>query len=477
VSQIRPGSGHPPVVISGRSSPQTVLHRVLWYCYELSANQWLGPVELKRLQERRLREIVRHAYDKVPLYKEKLDAQGIKPEEIKSLDDIRKLPFTTKQEIRDGIPDRSIARDYHLEDCVRASTSGTSGGPMPVYYDRRFLDYCMAAWRFRKRQAIGVKPWQKVMVIGYGGLVTRRKNQGEEIQRKERKSHGRESLGPVANLLRGRERTVTIASDAKEVLTQMLEFDPKLIRGTPSYLRLLAEAMAERGIEGLGDKVVRTEGEVADEETRKFLESSFKCKVYDEYSSWDFGNGAWQCTKREGYHVDADLLILEVVKGNEPASPGERGEIVVTNLLNYAMPLIRYRVGDLGVLDDKTCSCGRGLPLLKSIDGREVDCFTLPSGQRITPRTIMTVIQGTLGVSRYQAVQESTNRVRIELMRRGDEPNVSVDELVGKCHGILGEDMDIEVSVTDRKDLKAKFRPIISMLTMAGEPRWTAPRS
>jgi len=89
----------------------------------------------------------------------------------------------------------------------------------------------------------------------------------------------------------------------------------------------------------------------------------------------------------------------------------------------------------------------------------------------------MTVIQGTLGVSRYQAVQESTNRVRIELMRRGDEPNVSVDELVGKCHGILGEDMDIEVSVTDRRDLKAKFRPIISMLTMAGEPRWTAPRS
>ncbi|MGD0318460.1 MAG: hypothetical protein ABSB56_02030 [Nitrososphaerales archaeon] len=425
-----------------------------------------------------MRDITTHAYNNVPLYKEKFDAQGIRPEHIRSLEDVQKLPFTTKQEVRDGIPDRSMARGSDLGDCIRASTSGTSGGPMAVFYDKRFMDYCMAAWRFRKRLAIGVKPWQKVMVIGYGGLIAPKKDQDQsgELARMKRKSQGRESLGPIVHLLRDREKRVTVGSDANEVLTQILKFDPKLIRGTPSYLRLLAEAMAERGIEGLGDKVVRTEGEVTDEETRKYLESSFKCKVFDEYSSWDFGNGAWQCTKREGYHIDADLLILEVVRGNERVSPGERGEIVVTNLLNYAMPLIRYRVGDIGVIDGKTCSCGRGLPLLKSIEGREADCFTLPGGQLITPRTIMTVIQGTPGVSRYQAVQESMNQVRIELMRRGNEPEVSKDELVARCHSILGEDMEIEVSITDRKNLKAKFRPVISKPTVAEEPRWTIPR-
>jgi len=455
-----------------------VLHRVLWYCNELSRNQWLGSVELKQLQEKRLRDITNHAYNNVPLYKEKFDALGIKPEDIRSLEDVQKLPFTTKQEVRNGIPDRSMTRGSDLGDCIRASTSGTSGGPMAVFYDKRFMDYCMAAWRFRKRLAIGVKPWQKVMVTGYGGLIAPKKGQDQsgEMARMKRKSQGRESLGPIVHLLRDREKRVTVGSDANEVLTQILEFDPKLIRGTPSYLRLLAEAMAERGIEGLGDKVVRTEGEVTDEETRRYLESSFKCKVFDEYSSWDFGNGAWQCTKREGYHIDADLLILEVVRGNEQVSPGERGEIVVTNLLNYAMPLIRYRVGDIGVLDDKTCSCGRGLPLLKSIEGREADCFTLRSGQLITPRTIMTVIQGTPGVSRYQAVQESMNQVRIELMRRGNEPDVSKDELVARCHNILGEDIEIEVSITDRKNLKAKFRPVISKPTVAEEPRWTIPR-
>jgi phenylacetate-CoA ligase len=453
-----------------------MFHRVLWDCYDLWRNQWLDPVDLRSLQGSRLRDIVNHAYNTVPLYKEKFDAQGVKPEDIRSLDDLQKLPFTTKQEIRDGIPHRSIAKGFEPADCIRASTSGTSGGSMPVFYDRKFMDYCMAAWRFRKRLAIGVQPWQKVMVIGYGGLAphkTDQENPGDG-PKPERKSQGRESLGPIVRLLRGREKTVTIGYDANEVLTQVLKFNPKLIRGTPSYLRLLAEAMAERRLGGLGDKVVRTEGEVADDETRRYLESSFKCKVYDEYSSWDFGNGAWQCTKREGYHIDADLLIMEVVKGDEPVLPGEQGEIVVTNLMNYAMPLIRYRVGDIGALSEEPCSCGRGLPLLRSIEGRRADCFTLPGNRLVTPRTIMTTIQGTPGVSRYQAVQESTTEVRIELMGRDDL--VSKDELAARCRGVLGQGVSVEVSVTDRKNVRAKFRPVISKLTVAEEPRWTAPR-
>jgi phenylacetate-CoA ligase len=450
-----------------------MLHRVLSYCVELSRNQWLGIKDLRELQEERLREIVSHAYHTVPLYREKFDSQGIRPGDIRSLEDLQKVPFTTKQEVRDGIPNKSLAAGFDRRDGILTFSSGTSGGPMPVFYDKRFMDYCMAAWRYRKRLATGVKPWDKVMVITYGGLPGPGKG---EATHTKRRSQGRESLGPIVHLLRGRERWASVRSDAKDVLTQVRKFEPKLIRGTPSYLRLLAEAMAEEGMEGLGDRVVRTEGEVADEETRGYLESSFKCKVYDEYSSWDFGNGAWQCTRREGYHIDADLLILEVVRGTEQASPGEMGEIVVTNLLNYAMPLIRYRVGDLGVLEDGTCSCGRSLPMLKSIEGRTADCFTLPGGEMVTPRTLMNAIQGTKGVSRYQAVQVDTNSVRIELMRRQTDPEVSVDELEARCRDVLGEGVELEVAVTDRKNLRAKFRPVVSRRSVAEEPRWTQPR-
>ena len=447
-----------------------MLHRVLRYCYELSRNQWAGPKELRQLQEKRLREIVSHAYNNVPLYREKFDARGIKPGDIRSLEDLQRLPFTTKQEVSGGLPQRSIARGFDLRDCIRASTSGTSGGPMPVYYDKRFGDYCQAAWVFRKQWAIGVEPWQKVLTIEYGGPPMRTLEQGGDKPREERKSPGRESLGPLVRLVRGRRRRATLFNDANRVLTDLLRFDPKLIRGSPSYLRLLAEAMADRGIEGFAGKTVRTEGELTDEETRRYLESSLKCRVYDEYSSWDFGNGAWQCKRREGYHIDADMLIMEVVRGSEQASAGERGEIVVTNLLNYAMPLIRYRVGDVGILDDKYCSCGRSLPLLKSIEGRRSDCFQLPGGRLVTPRTIMTAIQGSPGVSRYQAVQESTGEIRIQLMKRESEPAIAKEELVSRCRTILGEDVEVAVTVTDRSNFKAKFRPVISKVSVTEEP-------
>jgi len=142
----------------------------------------------------------------------------------------------------------------------------------------------------------------------------------------------------------------------------------------------------------------------------------------------------------------------------------------------YAMPLTRYRVGDVGIFGDGMCSCGRGLPLLKSIEGRIVDCFRLSNGRIVTPKAIMATIQGCPGVSRYQAVQQGANKITIELMKRKNDPEVSVEDLVSRCHGILGNDVEIEVFMGDRKNLKAKFRPVISKLTMSGESRWTKPR-
>lgn len=311
--------------------------RVLWYCYELLKNEWLKPTELKRLQLKRLKALLKYAYQNVPLYHKKFKSTCVRPEDIKSVEDLSKLPFTTKQEIRDGIPAESIAYGYLLKDCVRVSTSGTSGGPMPVYYDKRYLDYCMANWRCRRPMAIGVKPWEKTLLIEYS--VPQFDRHGESSSGKsyevKTKSRDRIALGPLVYLLRNRRRKVYIWYTAENVLTEIIRFKPKLIRGTPSYLRLVAEEMADKGIEKLGNSiVVRTEGEIADKETRKYLESVFQCEVFDEYSTWDFGIGAWECQKREGYHIDADQLIMEVVRDNESATPGERGEIVATALLN-----------------------------------------------------------------------------------------------------------------------------------------------
>lgn len=456
-----------------------MLLRVLRCCSELLRNQWLKPVELRRLQEKRLRAIIKHVYQNVPLYHVKYDSAGIRPADIQTIEDLRKLPFTIKEEIKSGIPERSIAKLGSLDEYIRVSTSGTSGGPMPVFYDKRFLDYCFANWYYRKRIAIGLKPWDKIITIEYGtpqhSFVYRNNNTEQEVGPR-RQSRGRTALGPIISLLRRRQKRVYITHGADKVLAEIIEFQPKSVQGNTSYLRLVAETMVDKGIEDVRPKVVRTSGEVVDEFTRKFLESSFECEVFDEYSTWDFGNGAWECQRREGYHIDADFLILEILKNNEQVSSGERGEIVVTGLLNYAMPLIRYRVGDIGVPDDEKCSCGRGFPLLKSIEGRIVDCFTLRNGRKVPPKVIMSAVQGTPGVSRYQVVQENRNKVTIELMRRESDPKVSIEELTARCRKVLGGDIEIEVFIGDRENLKAKFRPVISKLTVNGELRWTKPR-
>ncbi len=249
-----------------------------------------------------------------------------------------------------------------------------------------------------------------------------------------------------------------------------------MLSGNPSYLRLFAETITRSGIKTFHPKLLRVSGEVLDESTRKFLESSFGCEVFDSYWASEIGSISWECKRKEGQHVNVDMLILEIIRDGEPVDIGERGEIVVTGFLNCAMPLIRYRVGDIGILNSEQCSCGRSFPTLKSVEGRLVDRITLPNGRTVTPKQIMSTIQSTPGVSRYQAVQKSQKKIIIELMRKASDPEVSVSELKARCHEVLGNDVEIEVFVGSRENLKAKFRPVISKLTVDGEPRWTEPR-
>jgi phenylacetate-CoA ligase len=448
----------------------------LVHCYELSKNQWLKPAELRRLQEKRLAALLKHSYENVPLCKRKFDSVGLKSADVRGLEDLARVPLTTKQEIRAGIPSESISQAHDLSEYLWVSTSGTSGGPMPVFYDTRFMEYSVASWHFRKYRAIGVQPWDRVMRVDYNMPepsipAEKAKMAGESKPR----SIGRTALGNTSyRLLKRRRLKVYIRHGGEDVLPDLVRFKPKLLHANPSYLRLIAESMADRGITARPE-VVRTGGEVTDSSARRYLESAFGCDVFDEYSTWDFGHGAWQCKKREGYHIDADFLILEVLHEGEPVAPGERGEIVVTGLMNYAMPLIRYRVGDVGTMSDELCSCGRVFPLLKSVEGRIVDCFKLPNGMTVPPRAIMTVVQGTPGVSRYQVVQESLNRVTVALMRKETDPKVSKEELTSRLREVIGEDMEIEVFLGSRENLKAKFRPVVSKLTVEGEIRWAEP--
>ena len=144
-----------------------MLLRVLWHCYELSRNQWLGPSQLKKLQEKRLRAIVKHAYQNVPLYREKFDSIGVRPSDIQTLEDLPKLPLMTKTEFRAGIPKKSLARGYTEKDFVRSSTSGTSGGPMPIFRDNKCCDIYLAGRQYRNIEAMGFRATDSQVLLNY----------------------------------------------------------------------------------------------------------------------------------------------------------------------------------------------------------------------------------------------------------------------------------------------------------------------
>lgn len=454
-----------------------MLSRVLRYCYEVSRNQWLSAGELEALQETRLRAILKHAYQNVPLYRSKFDKAGISPDDIHALEDLARIPFVTKTEIRAGFPDQSTARGYDMNRCVKMPTSGTSGGPMPVVLDKRYWDFVVANRYYRRTMALGFSPWDKIMEIEYRGPVhdATPANAGERGE-PEKRSRGRAALGPSASLFRRWVRKSYIAYGANEIIEDMVKYRPRIVYATPSYLRLLAEALTDQGVENVRPDALVATGEVFDEPTREFLEDTLGCEAFTSYGINEVQSISWECKRKEGQHITADSVVLEVVRDGETVGPGEEGELVLTGLISRAMPLIRYRTGDIGVLDESKCSCGRTLPLLKSVEGRIVDCFTLPNGRTVTPKTVQTAIQGTAGVSRYQAVQEDEMKVKIELMRKESDAEVSISELVARCHDVLGDDVEIEVSVGDRSNLRAKFRPVISKLTVAGEARWTIPR-
>ena len=237
-----------------------------------------------------------------------------------------------------------------------------------------------------------------------------------------------------------------------------------MIVGCPSYLRLLAEAVKEHPRYEIRPRIVLSTSETLGRNTRKSIEETLDSEVFDLYGCTEFHSLAWECAEHSGYHMDVDYAIIEFVKDDEQVAPGESGTIVVTGLMNHAMPLLRYKIGDVGVPLDEKCPCGRKLPLMKSIHGREVDHITLPSGQVVSPYLLTCAIEESSNIAKFQVVQETRNEVKIKLWGReiGEE---DVSLIVSRCRSLLGEEVAITPVLTENAQSETpKFRPVVSKI-------------
>ena len=396
--------------------------------------------EIRNMQDERLVKVVRHVWDNVPMYRERMKAAGVEPGDIRSADDIVKLPFTTKQDLRDTYPYGMFA--VPMDKVVRLhASSGTTGKQIVVGYTKGDLD----VWDdicARQLCAVGATKDDRIHVsYGYGLFTGGFGLHG-----------GATKLGAVA---------IPVSSgNTQRQITILRDFGSTVLCCTPSYAMYIAEVMSEEGVtpDDISLKAGIFGAEPWTEEMRRQLEEKLGIKAYDIYGLTEImGPGvAYECSAQHGMHVNEDHFIIEIInpETGEPVPDGEQGEIVFTCLTKEAFPVIRYRTRDIGVVTRDECPCGRTFARMSKPMGRTDDMLII-RGVNVFPSQIETVLLR-LGYSpNYQIEVDRVNNldtfcVKVEMNQ--DHFSDTVTEisamertLAGEIRTILGVAPDVRL--------------------------------
>jgi phenylacetate-CoA ligase len=409
----------------------------------------MPPSKMEELQTKKLRAILRHAYFSVPFYHRKFDEAGVKPDDIRTVEDLERIPPTTKDEIQRAPIHDILSKSFDPKKCKRDITSGTSGVPLTTYMDKDALDFYSAVWLAVFREN-GVKFLDKKAIIG------------------EPRNFQKRSWTEYFGIMR--QKYLSIFDDAQTQLGALKTFRPDIIEGYPSSLSIIAD-LNRKQKEGLNSRLVFTQAETLDRETRKLISLSFEADLLDYYGSSEFSLIAWECPKHVGYHVNSDCMVVEFLRKGDSVDGSERGEITCTSLVNYAMPLIRYRQGDIGVALKEPCPCGKTLPSMKIIEGRTDDFLTALDGRIISPTIFFPYpFRDFSKIKQFSVIQENRNELRIQLIVDG---NSLADEVLNEAEKeirkVFGQDMQVRFEFLDefKRDPSGKIKKIVSRVPVS----------
>lgn len=393
--------------------------------------------ELQKLQSERLVKQVKHVYDNVPYYRGKMDEMGVKPEDIKGIEDLHKLPFITKDDLRDQYPYGLVA--VPLSDCVRIqSTSGTTGRRVVAFYTQEDLD----VWEDCCARAIMAAGGTKddVCHVSYGyGLFTG---------------------GPGLNGGSHRVGCLTLpmsSGNTERQIQFMTDLGSTILCCTPSYAAYLGEAINERGLK---DQIKLKAGifgaEAWTEEMRQEIQKSLGIKAYDIYGLTEIsGPGvSFECEEQKGMHINEDHFIAEIIdpETGEVLPEGEKGELVFTCITKKAFPLMRYRTRDICVLTREKCSCGRTHVRMRKPMGRSDDMLIV-KGVNVFPSQIETVLLNNDYQPQYQIIVDrvghfDTIEVHVEMTPEMlEDTSVTIEQRTKKLVAALKSMLGILVDV------------------------------
>ena len=389
------------------------------YCYQPEIEK-ASREDITALQSERLVKTVRRVYERVPVYRQRMDEAGVTPDDIKSIDDLYKLPFTSKQDLRDTYPYGMFA--VPMEEVIRLhASSGTTGKQIVVGYTQNDLD----VWGdivARQLAAAGITKNDKVHVAYGYGLFTG----GLGI------AEGSRRLGCTSI-------PVSSGNTARQ-LTIMQDFESDAIACTPSYAMYLGESAEKAGIDT--SKLPLRAGifgaEPWTEEMRREIEKSLNIKAYDIYGLTEImGPGvAYECSQQKGMHVNEDHFIIEILdpETHKPVKDGEKGEIVFTCLSKEAFPLIRFRTKDIGTVTHEKCACGRTFVRMSKPMGR-IDDMLIIRGVNVFPSQIETVLLQMNLSPNYQIIVDRKgvlDTIEVQVEMNDETFSDTISEIAGR---------------------------------------------
>lgn len=418
------------------------------YLQKLMKQQWLKPQELEAIQLKMLRALLKHAYSNVPFYHEKLRSVGIFPDDITSIGDLQKIPITTKKEVKENFPHKILSQGTDINNCWISQTSGSTGIPLKMVYGSRDEDYQKAV-ALRPNLSCGQKIRDKWAVFTSPSHIVNKKW--------------------FQKLRVFSPEFISLFHEPDEHIQILKKINPDILDGYASLIYLVAKRIQETDTDGIHPRLIFSTSELLTEDMRNCIESTFSVDVLDQFGCVELGRTAWECLEHTGYHIDSDAVIMEFLRENMTVAQGERGEIVYTGLYNYTMPLIRYAVGDIGVPSDEQCSCGRGLPIMKLIEGRSDAFMKAPNGQIFSPIIWTVLMRKIPGIGQFKVIQDRIDYIKVLLVKGSDFSDTTIPQIQQDIKTIMGIEMEVDVEIVSKipREPSGKVKCAVSNVTFS----------
>jgi phenylacetate-CoA ligase len=441
--------------------------RILGMKYYLQKRQYnnMSHSAIKQLQFTNLKRLLIHCYKTVPYYNKVFKEVGFNPDSIKDINDLKRLPILTKDIIRENF-NTLISTKVSSKEIFLNSSGGSTGHPLNFYQDRRFKRHSVASfflcdsmqgWSFGVRTArLWGAPKDISHIKGLKGRV--------KMYFKNEKFFDAFDMAP---------------DNIRKYHVKLSVFRPDVIIAYASSAYIFAKFLKENQMKpDYPKKSIITTAEVLYDHMRKTIEEVFGVEVFDRYGSREVGNIAAECSHHRGLHINMyDYVVecLEPMTGMN-AKEGEIGDLIITCFTNYAMPFVRYKIGDMGIVDKDLCTCGRNTTLLKRLIGRTSDNIISKSGRLIHGEYFTHIFYGMTGVKQFQFIQDTLNKYKLLIIKDDEFIDGNIKIIEKEIYDVLGRNIELEIKFVSKipVEISGKYRFTISKVPVVASEVYNA---